>query len=94
MKILLTIIISLLAFAVNAALHNSIFSDNMVLQQGVVVPVWGTGNDGEKVTVRFHGQSVSASVINGKWMVRLQPLPYVITPEDLVIESSVYCKRK
>jgi sialate O-acetylesterase len=88
MKIILTLTILLLAFKVNAALPNSIFSDNMVLQQGVVVPVWGTGNDGEIVTVRFHGQTVSATVSNGKWIIRLQPLPYVTTPEDLVIEST------
>jgi sialate O-acetylesterase len=88
MKIILTIASFFLASTVNAALPNSLFSDNMVLQQGVVVPVWGRGNDGERVTVRFHGQSVSATVANGKWMVRLQPLPYVTAPEDLVIESS------
>ena len=30
---------------------NSLFTDNMILQRGVAVPVWGTANDGETVTV-------------------------------------------
>ena len=36
-----------------------LFSDNMVLQQGVSVPIWGWGQEGEIVTVRFQNQSVS-----------------------------------
>ncbi|MGI8964595.1 MAG: hypothetical protein ACR2H1_00735, partial [Limisphaerales bacterium] len=31
----------------------ALFSDNMVLQQGMNVPIWGWANDGEKITVTF-----------------------------------------
>lgn len=50
----------------------AIFSDNMVLQQGMSVPIWGWANDGEIVTVSFAGQKVSATPRNGKWMVHLK----------------------
>ncbi len=48
-----------------------LFSDNMVLQQGTSVPVWGWGRDGATVTVRFQKQTVSTRVKDGKWLVRL-----------------------
>ena len=50
------------------------FSENMVLQQGAPVPVWGWANDGEVVTVRFRGQKVSTTVTDLKWCVVLRPL--------------------
>ncbi len=50
----------------------AIFSDNMVLQQGVAAPVWGKADPGEKVTVSFGGSEVSAVADkDGKWMVKL-----------------------
>ena len=53
---------------------NSLFSDNMILQREVVLPVWGTANDGEKITVEFCGQKVNTVAKYGKWRVELQPL--------------------
>lgn len=53
---------------------NSLFTNNMVLQQGVAVPVWGTAGDNEAVTVEFCGQSVSTVAIAGKWLLKLTPL--------------------
>ena len=49
----------------------NIFSDNMVLQQGMSVPVWGWGPEGEVVTVTFRDQAVRARVKKGRWMVKL-----------------------
>ncbi len=54
---------------------SNLFSDHMVLQNGMTVPVWGTATAGEKVTVNLAGQSASASAdASGKWMVRLPTL--------------------
>ena len=53
---------------------NPLFTDGAVLQRGQVVPVWGTADDGEKVTVEFGGQMVSTTARAGKWRVDLQPL--------------------
>jgi sialate O-acetylesterase len=53
----------------------SVFSDNMVLQRGVKVPVWGWAAPGEKVTVTLGQQSAKATAdAQGKWQVRLKPL--------------------
>ncbi len=52
----------------------AVFSDNMVLQQGQAVPVWGWADDGETVSVRFRGQKASATAWNGKWTLKLRSL--------------------
>lgn len=53
----------------------AIFGHHMALQQGMSVPVWGTAEPGEKVTVCFSGQSVSAEAgAEGRWKVVLPPL--------------------
>jgi sialate O-acetylesterase len=53
---------------------NPLFTDGAVLQRGQAVPVWGTANDGEKVSVEFDGQTVSTTAQGGKWRVELKPL--------------------
>jgi sialate O-acetylesterase len=62
---------------------NSLIADGAVLQQGVAVPVWGIANDGEKVTVKFQQQTISATAKDGRWLVRLKPLkaggPFTLT---------------
>ena len=51
------------------------FTNNMILQRQVEVPVWGFDLPGTKVTVEFAGQQKS-TITNqqGDWMVRLEPL--------------------
>src|SRR5580658_6610805 len=62
---------------------NTLFSDGVVLQQGVKLPIWGSANDGEKVTVTFQDQTVSTTAREGHWIVHLKPLkaggPFVMT---------------
>jgi len=53
---------------------HTLFSENAVLQQGMPVPIWGTANDGEKVTVEFLDQTVSTTASGGNWKVMLKPL--------------------
>lgn len=53
---------------------NVLFTDGAVLQRGQNVPVWGTANDGEKVTVEFAGQTATTTAQGGKWKVELKPL--------------------
>ena len=85
MKKILAVVLLSLPFAKSFAnvKPNSLFSDNMVLQRGVAVPIWGTANDDEKVAVEFNGQKVSTVAKNGKWMLKLNPLkaggPYKMT---------------
>jgi sialate O-acetylesterase len=61
-----------------------LFSDNMVLQQGISVPIWGWGPEGATVTVRFQKQTASTRVKDGKWMVKLGGLK-LGGPETLII---------
>jgi len=52
-----------------------VFSDNMVLQRDMPVPVWGAAEKGEKVTVSFAGQEKSAVAGDDcKWMLKLDPM--------------------
>jgi len=53
----------------------AIFSDHMVLQRDVVVPVWGWADAGEKVTVSIAGQTKTVTAdASGKWSVKLDKL--------------------
>lgn len=79
-RIQLTTIVSslLLWLAATAAqgevkLHG-LFTDNMVLQRGMPVPIWGWADDGEQVTVEFRGKKVSTTARGGTWMVKLGKL--------------------
>jgi sialate O-acetylesterase len=63
-----------------------IFSDNAVLQQGIKLPVWGTADDDEKVTVSIGGQAVSTTAAQGRWRVELAPLK-AGGPMTLVVEG-------
>lgn len=54
---------------------NALFSDHMVLENGVAVPVWGIAAAGERVTVKLGAQTQSAvAAADGKWMVKLAKL--------------------
>jgi sialate O-acetylesterase len=53
--------------------HN-LFTEGMVLQQGIKVPIWGTASDGEHVKVSFQDQEASATASHGKWMIHLNNL--------------------
>ncbi len=49
-----------------------IFSDNMVLQRETEIPVWGTADPGEVITVSLSRESVSVTTnVLGKWKVFL-----------------------
>ena len=62
----------------------SLFSDHVVLQQGVPLDVWGAGDVGKTVELSFSGQIVSAPVVEpGRWRIRLKPLAAHAQGEDL-----------
>jgi sialate O-acetylesterase len=64
----------------------AIFSDQMVMQREVNVPVWGWADPGEKVTVTFGAQTKSAVAdASGKWMVKLDAMPASSDARELVV---------
>lgn len=79
----MTVVLSLSAAVRADVTPHPLFSDNCVLQQGGKVPVWGTADDGEAVTVSINGQEVKTTAKDGKWMVALDALkvggPYELT---------------
>ncbi len=65
-----------------------LFTDNMVLQRGKPVPVWGWAKPGEKVAVSVAGASAATVAdADGKWMAKLPKLP-VGGPYTLKITGS------
>jgi sialate O-acetylesterase len=65
----------LLVNAYGDVVPSSLFTDHMVLQRGMAVPIWGNADAGESVRVEFAGQSKTTRVdAEGKWMLRLASL--------------------
>ena len=67
---------------------HGLFTDHMVLQRNISVPVWGWADDGESVTVTFGKQHVKAKAKNGRWMVELSKLSANATAEKLIIQGA------
>jgi sialate O-acetylesterase len=89
------VIIALLGLALSMPLSlraelklPAIFSDNMVLQQQMTVPVWGWSSPGAEVTVTFGNQTRSVSAdASGHWLVKLHKLKASAQPQTLTIDS-------
>ena len=53
---------------------HGLFTNNMIVQQGMNVPVWGWADPGEKITVALDEQrAVTEADMRGTWRVRLGP---------------------
>jgi sialate O-acetylesterase len=63
---------------------HGLFTDNMVLQRQMPVPVWGWADEGEQVTVQFRNQRLSTVAKGGRWQVRLAPMP-AGGPDELLV---------
>lgn len=69
-----------LLLAAGASAHaevavSQLFSDHMVLQRGMELPVWGWAAADEPITVAIDGQEQrTVAGKDGRWMVRLAPL--------------------
>jgi sialate O-acetylesterase len=72
-----------------------IFTDQMVLQRDAVVPVWGWADPGENIVVEFGGKfKVATADTDGKWSVKLDPLPASIVPEVLTVRGNTSVSRR
>ena len=64
----------------------AVIGDHMVLQQKQANPIWGWDTPGTKVTVKFAGQSLTATAgADGKWTVRLAPVGANAVPQTLTL---------
>jgi|GEM_PF-3157690 len=67
----------------------SIFCDNMVIQQGMEVPVWGKAEPGEEINVSFKGQSLDITAdVNGDWMVKLSSLTADSNASQMIVDGN------
>ncbi len=79
----------LLATAVRAnVVLPDVISNAMVLQRDRAVPIWGTADPGETVTVRFAGKARNTTADqDGKWIIRLDAMHASATPASMIIEG-------
>ena len=64
---------------------HQLFTDNGILQRGAKVPVWGTTDKADAVTVKFGDQTVMATPQDGKWKAELAAMEASATPRDLTV---------
>ncbi len=83
--IVTTLILS--SFAVHAEVKlPDVLGDSMILQQKQLVPIWGTADAGETVTITFGKQKKTVVADgNGKWRVDLKNLEASLTAQTLTI---------
>jgi len=85
------ILLPFLAFAVNISAQlvlPSIFSDNMVLQRDMKIPVWGKSASEAQVAVWFHGQKrITTADKEGNWKIYLPPISADNNPQKMLVES-------
>src|SRR6516225_3865205 len=80
--VLASVFVSASAFA--ALTVSPIFGTNMVLQEGMTVPVFGTATPGATVTVQFAGQNVSAVAgANSNWVANLATMAASSSPSTM-----------
>ena len=77
------------SMAVDAAVRlPAVIGDNMVLQRGQPVPIWGWADEGEEVTVCIAGQTVSTKADgDGRWKVLLDNLK-LGQPQEMTVKGS------
>ena len=86
------LVVSLLAFAPLSAhadvVLNAVFTDHMILQRDMPVPVYGTAEPGEKVTVAFAGKEKSVVADkDGNWSVKLDAMKVSTTPAVMTVSG-------
>ncbi|MEO9570310.1 MAG: sialate O-acetylesterase [Polaribacter sp.] len=68
----------------------SLFKNHMILQRDMPIPVWGKAPPGTTITVKFANLKKQAITdANGKWILKLNPLPASFKPQKMIISSSL-----
>lgn len=86
--LLLAIVLILIPASADAAPSAlaPVFTDSMVLQRDVPVPVWGTADAGTPITVSFSAQRKQTNADdNGKWSVTLDAMKADAEPRELKV---------
>ncbi len=68
---------------------SNLFQSNMVLQRDKPIAIWGWADAGEEVTVRFAGETASATAAGDRaWKVELPAIPAHDTPQQLTVKGA------
>jgi sialate O-acetylesterase len=67
---------------------HALFSDNMVLQQGAAVHIWGWADNGEKITIEFNGKKIQTVGKDGKFSAKLPKLKASSQPATLKVTGN------
>lgn len=94
MKAITALLVALSLLLVGEAMADvrlpAFFSDHMVLQAEMPVPVWGWAEPGEQVTAEFAGQRKTVTAdANGNWRVTLDPLTVSGDGRELLVQSKI-----
>ena len=82
------VLLSMVTAAAAAVKLPALIGDNMVLQSGQSVPIWGWADKGEQITVGFAGQCVTTKADDtGRWKVSLAKLE-AGGPHEMTIRGS------
>jgi sialate O-acetylesterase len=86
---LLSLVIFVFCAVSAQVLLPKVITNNMVLQRGKPVVIWGTAAAGEKITVTFANQTKTAVTDTaGNWQVKLSSLKTSAEPRKMVITGS------
>lgn len=67
----------------------ALFGDDMVLQRGQAVPVWGWAAPGEEVVATFAGQTKTTKAdSNGRWQLKLDPMEASAEGRSLTVRTA------
>ncbi len=67
---------------------SNVFSDNMVLQQGKTLHIWGTADSGESVCVSVGGRKAKAKAgADGHWSVEIEPMKASSRPVKFTVKG-------
>lgn len=66
----------------------NVFSNDMVLQRGKNINVFGKGEDGRRITVSLLGKTASCTVRNGRWLAVLPPVSETDSTQMTVSDGS------
>jgi len=92
-KIFVFLLLLLLGGNGNAQLQQlsvaKIIANNMVLQRGQPVPVWGYAKAGDVVTVSFNKQEKKTiAATDGNWKIILDAMTASATPQQMIIKTT------
>ena len=90
LHLLSALLLAPLAFSAESKLaFAALFTDHMVLQRDQLVPIWGTANPGERITISFGDQKKTALADeSGKWVVKFDALTANATGRELIATSA------